>query len=121
MADALTGAEVAIVGLSGRFPGARSLDEFWHNLCDGVESIVTYSEEELLELGANPALVRQPGFVKAAARLDQIDGLDAALFGYNPREVELMDPQHRVFLECSWEALESAGYGTPPKDMLVGV
>ncbi|RKH21368.1 acyltransferase domain-containing protein [Corallococcus sp. CA047B] len=122
MADTLTGAEVAIVGIAGRFPGAKDLDEYWRNICDGVESIVRYTDEELLALGADPTLLRTPGFVKAAARLEDCTRFDAGFFSYTPREVELMDPQQRLFLECAWEALEGAGHrGTPDEELLVGV
>ncbi|MCY1078995.1 beta-ketoacyl synthase N-terminal-like domain-containing protein [Archangium lansingense] len=122
MEDTLTGAEVAIVGIAGRFPGAKDLDEFWRNICDGVESIVRYTDEELLALGADPALLRMPNFVKAAARLEDCTRFDAGFFGYTPREVELMDPQQRLFLECAWEALEGSGHrGTPDEEILVGV
>ncbi len=121
MADSFSGSEVAIIGLAGRFPGARDLDEFWRNICDGVESIRTYSEEEALASGADPELVRHPRFIRAASRLEDVTGFDAAFFGYTPREAELMDPQHRLFLECAWEALESSGHCVPDRDQLVGV
>ncbi|HEY0602392.1 MAG TPA: SDR family NAD(P)-dependent oxidoreductase [Herpetosiphonaceae bacterium] len=102
--------EIAVVGLSGRFPGAPDIDTFWRNLCDGVESIALFSEQELLESGISPALLAQPGYVRAGGALDNIDLFDAAFFGYSPREAEIMDPQQRLFLECAWTALEHAGY-----------
>ncbi|EAU62814.1 beta-ketoacyl synthase N-terminal-like domain-containing protein, partial [Stigmatella aurantiaca] len=121
MATPLTGSEVAIVGLAGRFPGAQDLEGFWRNVCDGVEAIRSYSTEELLASGAEPELVRHPRFVPAAARLENVEGFDAAFFGYTPREAELMDPQHRLFLECAWEVLESSGHGGQGDPLLVGV
>nr|WP_211194737.1 type I polyketide synthase [Pyxidicoccus fallax] len=117
----MTGTEVAIVGIAGRFPGARDLDEFWRNLCDGVEAIETLSDEEALKAGASPASLSDSRFVKVAARLADVAGFDAAFFGYSPREAELMDPQQRLFLECALEALEDAGHGAPPPEQLVGV
>jgi acyl transferase domain-containing protein len=101
---------IAIIGMAGRFPGARSVDEFWQNLKNGVESISTFSDEELIESGENPSLLNNPNYVKAGAILQDVELFDASFFGYNPREAEMLDPQHRLFLECGWEALENAGY-----------
>jgi len=100
---------VAIVGMSGRFPGARNVDQFWRNLQGGVESITHFNEAEL-EDGFSDEVRRQPNFVKARPILEEVDQFDADFFGMYAREAELTDPQHRVFLECAWEALESAGY-----------
>src|SRR5690349_19907389 len=105
-----TGLEIAIVGMSGRFPGARTLDEFWRNLRDGVESVSFFSDEELKAAGIDPALIEDANYVKANAVLSEIDLFDASFFGCNPREAEILDPQQRLFLECTWEALENAGY-----------
>lgn len=93
---------VAIVGMACRFPGASSSTEFWANLCDGVESITFFDPAARPPAG--------PGMVGAAAALSDIDLFDADLFGIAQREAELMDPQHRLLLECAWEALEDAGY-----------
>ncbi|HEY9663719.1 MAG TPA: polyketide synthase, partial [Allocoleopsis sp.] len=103
---------IAIIGLAGRFPGASTVEAFWHNLCHGIESIQVFSEAELLEAGVDPQLLAHPKFVKAGAPLDNIEYFDAAFFGFNPREAAVMDPQQRLFLECAWEALERAGYNT---------
>src|SRR5215213_5339206 len=100
---------VAIVGLSGRFPGAAGVDAWWRNLRDGVESISFFSPEETERSLFNLELLDSPGFVRAAGVLDGIELFDAAFFGYSRGEAELMDPQHRVFLEIAWEALENAG------------
>lgn len=100
---------IAIVGMSGRFPGARSIEQFWRNVRDGVESRVEYSEEELAEGGVAVKL-RHPRHVKAGFPLEDYDMFDSAFFGINPREAEILDPQHRLFLECAWHALENAGY-----------
>ncbi len=100
---------IAIVGMSGRFPGAGSPEELWRNVRDGVESITFFSEEELIAAGADPALVRDPAYVRAKGVAAGVEMFDAAFFGFTPREAELMDPQHRVLLECAWEALEDAG------------
>jgi acyl transferase domain-containing protein/acyl carrier protein len=100
---------VAVVGLAARFPGARDAAELWRNLAGGVESISFFSAEELAAAGVDPALLADPRYVRAKGTLADADLFDAAFFGFTPREAEAMDPQHRVFLECAWEALEDAG------------
>jgi amino acid adenylation domain-containing protein len=99
---------IAIVGISGRFPGARTVEQFWRNLVNGTESITRFSEAEL-EDSFTDEVRRAPNFVKARPMLDDVDKFDADFFGMYAREAELTDPQQRVFLECAWEALESAG------------
>jgi len=101
---------IAIVGLTGRFPGASGVAALWANLRDGVASIARFSDEELAAAGIPPELRRDPRYVPAAGVLDGVELFDAGFFGYNPREAELLDPQQRLFLECAWEALEDAGY-----------
>jgi acyl transferase domain-containing protein len=103
------GEAVAIVGMAGRFPGALDLEAFWRNLRDGVESIATFSDAELLAAGVSPALLSHPRYVKARGVLSGVELFDAPFFGFSPREAAITDPQHRVFLECAWEALEQAG------------
>ncbi|GCE15769.1 type I polyketide synthase [Tengunoibacter tsumagoiensis] len=117
-----TGTEgIAIIGMAGRFPGASSIQQFWENLRNGVESITFFSDEELLEVGIAPEMLQMPNFVKARPILQGVEDFDAGFFGYSPREVELMDPQHRLFLESSWEALEHAGYDSFSYEGLIGV
>lgn len=96
---------IAVVGMAGRFPGARNLDELRHNLDAGVESITVLSDRELLDAGVDPGLLADPRYVKAVPLLEDADRFDAAFFGYSPREAAIMDPQQRLFLECAWEAL----------------
>jgi acyl transferase domain-containing protein/NAD(P)-dependent dehydrogenase (short-subunit alcohol dehydrogenase family)/acyl carrier protein len=100
---------IAIIGLAGRFPGARNIDEFWQNVCNGVESISFFSEEELLASGVAPNLIHDPRYVRARGILDDVEFFDASFFGYSPKEAAMMDPQQRLFLECAWEVLEQAG------------
>lgn len=121
MSDGLQGTEIAIIGMAGRFPGARNLDEFWQNLCDGVESVRFLSDQELEDLGVDAVLRRDPNHVKAVAVLDDTRLFDATFFGYTPRDAELMDPQQRLFLECAWEALENAGYDPEIYQGAIGV
>ena len=100
--------DIAIVGMSGRFPGARNLLQFWDNLRNGVESISFFSEPELASAGIGSAVTRHPDFVNAGGTLDGIELFDAPFFGFTPREAETLDPQQRLLLECAWEALEDA-------------
>jgi len=104
---------IAIVGMAGRFPGARTVSEFWQNIRDGVESIRDRSNEELLAAGATAEDLANPAYVKRASILDDVPLFDAAFFGFSPRDASIMDPQHRHFLECAWEALEDAAH--PPQ------
>ena len=100
---------IAIVGMAGRFPGAADLDEFWRNLSEGRETIRFFTDEELMAAGVDPRALARPGYVKARGLLEGIDLFDAPFFDLTPREVELLDPQQRIFLECAWHALEDAG------------
>lgn len=113
--------DIAIVGMAGRFPGAPDLDKFWLNLRGGVESISHFTEEELLDSGFPLEVIRHPDFVSAKGVLDDADMFDAAFFGISPREAELMDPQHRLLMECAWEALEDAGYDSERHDGRISV
>ncbi|GAA3444576.1 SDR family NAD(P)-dependent oxidoreductase [Planomonospora venezuelensis] len=101
---------VALIGMSGRFPGARNVAELWRNLLAGIKGLRAVTEEELREAGVDPGVLADPRYVRVGGPLHDLDRFDAAVFGINPREAETMDPQHRLFLECSWEALEGAGY-----------
>jgi len=111
----------AVVGMSGRFPGAENPLALWTNLRAGTESITFFSDEELLAAGESPEQLRDPAYVKASGRLANIDKFDAAFFGMSPRDAAVFDPQHRVFLECAWEAFEDAGYVAERFDGPVGV
>jgi len=115
------GLEIAIIGMAGRFPGAKNIEEFWQNLRNGVESITTFTNEELIADGIDPDLLNNPNYVKAGAVLEDIELFDAEFFGFNPREAEIIDPQHRLFLECAWEAMENAGYNSKMYPGLIGV
>ena len=101
---------IAIIGMRGRFPGASDLDTYWRNLADGVESIEVLSEDDMRAAGIPDHISRLPGYVNASPVLDRIDEFDAEFFGFSARDASLTDPQHRLFLETCWEALEDAGY-----------
>jgi acyl transferase domain-containing protein len=111
---------IAIVGMAGRFPKARNIAEFWRNLCAGAEGISFFPDGEIEASGADVP-EGSPNFVKARGILEEADLFDAEFFGINPREAEVMDPQHRVFLECAWEALESAGCDPERYEGVIGV
>ncbi|MFK7849090.1 MAG: type I polyketide synthase [Rhodothermales bacterium] len=113
---------IAIIGMSGRFPGANDVKGFWKNLVNGVNSIVPIPDEEMELSAADRAfLADNPNFVQKGAVVKQADHFDAAFFGIYPKEAQAMDPQHRLFLECSWEAVEDAGYIPSTYDGSIGV
>lgn len=115
------GLELAIIGMSGRFPGAKNIEKFWQNLQNGVESIASFSDEELIASGIDPDVLNDPQYVKARATLEDVELFDASFFGFNRREAEITDPQQRLFLECAWEALENAGYDSKKYEGLIGI
>ena len=101
---------VAIIGMTGRFPDAANVEQYWENLCAGRESIKFFTDNELASAGIKAAAINDPNYVKAGTELEGLDLFDAAFFNFSPREAELIDPQQRLFLECAWEVLELAGY-----------
>ena len=113
--------DIAIIGLSGRFPGANNIDEFWQNLADGVESAKFFSDEELLAAGVDSSLLSQPNYIKAGYVLDNIDLFDASFFNISPNDAKILDPQSRLFMECVWEALEHSGYCPDKTNSLTGI
>ncbi len=112
---------IAVVGMSGRFPGARDVNEFWKNLVDGRVSLTEFSADELRKEGIDPSRFEDPNYVRKGYVLDNIDMFDAAFFDINPREAEYIDPQQRLFLETAWESLEQAGHTADTNDLLVGM
>ncbi len=100
--------EIAVIGMAGRFPGARHIDQFWQNLCDGVESTTFFSDTEL-DPSIPKELSSDPAYVKACGIIPEAKNFDASFFGISPREAAAIDPQQRIFLETCWEALEDAG------------
>jgi acyl transferase domain-containing protein len=112
---------IAVIGMQGRFPGARNTAEFWTNLKNGVESISTFSDAELRSAGIDLAYLNVPGYVNRGCVLEDVDLFDAGFFGYSARDAETMDPQQRVFLECAWESLEHAGYDSERYPGMIGV
>ncbi|MFE9203232.1 AMP-binding protein [Micromonospora sp. NPDC007230] len=116
-----TGDEIAVVGLAGRFPGAPDVATFWWNLCTGVDSVHDHTDEELAALGIGPGLRNDPRHVRAVGRLDGVADFDADFFSFGADEAARTDPQHRLFLETAWEALEDAGHDPARFPGLIGV
>jgi acyl transferase domain-containing protein/NAD(P)-dependent dehydrogenase (short-subunit alcohol dehydrogenase family)/acyl carrier protein len=112
---------IAIVGMSVRVPGARTLDQYWSNLAGGVESITDLTVSDLIAAGVPDSLLQNPDYVRRAAQLDGVEWFDAGFFGFNSKEAAVMDPQHRLFLECGWHTLEDAGCDPYTYDGSIGV
>lgn len=102
--------DIAIIGMSGRFPKSQNLEEFWENLRDGNECITFFTDEELVNSGVEPELLKNHKYIKAASLLQGVEYFDADFFGISHADAELMDPQTRIFIEVAWESLEDAGY-----------
>jgi phthiocerol/phenolphthiocerol synthesis type-I polyketide synthase E len=113
--------KVAIIGMACRLPGAKNIREYWQNLLDGLETLNTFSDEELIASGVDPEVFHQPNYIRNRGIIGGAEFFDAEFFGYTPREAELMDPQQRVFLECSWHALEDAGVDPQKTRERIGV
>jgi phthiocerol/phenolphthiocerol synthesis type-I polyketide synthase E len=121
MAEPMPPHAIAIIGLSGRFPGSDSLETFWRNVVNGVECLNVATDAELDAAGVSEEVRSHPRYVRKYTALDGEDCFDAGFFGVSPREAQIIDPQHRVFLECAFEALEHAGYANRDPDLSVGV
>ena len=112
---------IAIVGMAGRYPKSPDLQAFWDNLVAGRDCITRLTTEEAAAAGVDPRLLANPHYVAAKGMLDDVTCFDAGLFGYSPREAEIIDPQHRVFLQCALSALEDAGIDPDRYPGTVGV
>ena len=93
---------VAIIGMAGRFPGARNLEELWRNIREGAEALEDFTEADLGAAGVGPDIRNDPRFVGRGTALEQSLHWDAGFFGYSPREAQIIDPQQRICLECAW-------------------
>ena len=112
---------IAIVGMAGRFPGAENIAEFWQKLCNGDELITQISRQTAISAGADQSFVHSKDFVGAAGLIDNYEDFDSKFFNFSDRDALSIDPQHRVFLECAWEALEDAGCDPLRFDGAIGV
>ncbi|HYD04795.1 MAG TPA: polyketide synthase, partial [Reyranella sp.] len=106
----MTTGSVAVVGMAGRFPGAASVAELWTLLDQEREATRWLTDEELLAAGVAASTLRDPNYIRASMILPDMEMFDAGFFGFSPREAAILDPQHRHFLECAWEAFEDAGH-----------
>ncbi len=113
--------DIAIIGMAGKFPGAANIDSFWENLKSGTESIRTFTKDELIEEGVPVELIEDSSYVPSKGYLEDSDLFDAHFFEFNPRDAELTDPQHRIFLQVAFTAIEHAGYDYKQIDVPVGV
>lgn len=107
--------------MAGRFPSADSVSAFWRNLQRGEESVITLAEDDLIAAGIPETALANPAYVRRAALLDGIAEFDAEFFGFTPQGARMMDPQHRLFLQCAWHALEDAGCDPAQFDGSIGV
>ncbi|MEV4331745.1 amino acid adenylation domain-containing protein [Streptomyces sp. NPDC049597] len=112
---------IAVIGMSVRFPGARSTARFWANLRDGVDSVRRFTPDELVSAGLSAEEARATDRVPVAGVLDGVEEFDADFFGVSPKEAGLTHPAHRLFLECCHEALEDGGYAATEAGTRVGV
>lgn len=112
---------IAIIGMAGRFPGADSVTEFWRALSADQEGIVSLDEGDLRAAGVSDSTLKNSNYVRRAPAMDGIDEFDAEFFGFTPHAARTLDPQHRLFLQTTWHALEDAGYNPADIDVNVGV
>ncbi|MDZ7739334.1 MAG: amino acid adenylation domain-containing protein [Bacteroidales bacterium] len=113
--------DIAVIGVAGRFPGSENIDGFWQTIINGKEQVVRHTREELEEKNVPKDLLDNPRYVYSSPRLDIADRFDSSFFGFTPREADFMDPQHRMFLEVCYEAMETSGYRKESLDFPVGV
>ena len=114
------GIEIAIIGMSCRFPGGDTINEFWENLKNGVESVTFFTDKELQKGGIDLETIQNPNYIKAGGAITGTEWFDNKLFNYSPRELEVMDPQLKILHECAWEALESSAYFLDTFNGLIG-
>ena len=112
---------IAIIGISARFPKADNINQFWDNLVNGIDCVENFSVDSLKAVGITDAVLSDSKFVPRGGRINDAEMFDAPFFGYSLREASLMDPQHRIFLECGWGAIEDSGYDVSRLDCSVGV
>jgi len=112
---------IAVIGMSGQFPGAHNLETYWNNIVQGIESITFFSDSDLANASIPKEVYDNPNYVKAKGIINHPEYFDAGFFGYSTSEAINLDPQQRLFLECAWQALEHAGYDSLQTDSAIGV
>lgn len=110
---------IAVIGMAGRFPGADSVAQLWHNLCRGMDLVDTFSREELADVDEQER--NDPAYVPMRGVLSGIEYFDSSLFGISRAEAAVLDPQQRILLELAWAALEHAGYAPNQSGKVIGV
>lgn len=113
--------DIAIVGMSGRFPGADDVDRLWERVVAGDDCLVDLDPAALVDAGIPADVVDDPAYVRRAGVMNDVAGFDHEFFGIGARDAALMDPQHRHFLECAWEALETSAHVPERFDGAIGV
>lgn len=113
--------DIAIIGMAGRFPKAKDIDEFWTNLVSSQNCITEFSSDELRAMGVDEDTLNHPNYVPMSGFVEDQDKFDAHFFEFNPREAEQLDPQHRIALEVAWQCMEDAGYVPDKSTNSVGV
>lgn len=112
---------IAIIGISCRLPKSPNCSTLWDNLIAGNDLLSFFAPEELLDYGIDPDLVNNKNYIRVKGTLKDADLFDPALFGVTSRDAALMDPQQRIALECTWEALEDAGYNSEYNNGFIGL
>ncbi len=113
--------DIAIVGMSIRVAGAENIDEFWHNLISEKDVSVVYTKEDLIAEGIDPSVLQDEDYVNRGMPLKDYQCFDHKFFGYTPNESALMDPQHRIYLQQAYKALEHAGYDAEKYPGKIGI
>ena len=121
MSSEYTGLEIAIIGMSCRVPGADNWSKYWDNLVNKVEAVKFHSREELAEVGVKENNINHPNYINASIVLEDKEFFDPLFFEYTQDEAKLLNPAHRIFHECVWEALEDAGCDPEKTDGLIGL
>ncbi|HEV8299000.1 MAG TPA: polyketide synthase, partial [Acidimicrobiales bacterium] len=120
-AEGLSESDIAIVGMSGRFPGAPDVDALWRHVRDGEDCLVDLDPEALIAAGLPSSVAHAPDYVRRTGIVDGVDQFDPGFFGIGKRDAAIMDPQHRLLLECAWEAIESSGHAPERFEGAIGV
>ena len=112
---------IAVIGMAVRLPGAKNISQFWENLKTGRDVSKVFTDEELIASGVSPDLFNDPDYVRRGMPLEGADCFDAEFFGYHPKEAALMDPQHRIYLQTAYAALQDAGIDPENHKERIGV
>ena len=113
--------DIAVIGMAGRFPGAKNIQEFWENIENKIESIISFDKKELFNSGIPKDLLDDSNYIKSKGFLKNASMFDAKFFNINAHDAKILDPQFRQFLETAWEALENAAYISDDNRYKIGV